>query len=142
LDYIMLVLPQDLYRRCRVADYTQRGIKIHRDLRRAFKAIAMRYHKATQILQETTTGLVDSSRSLDHKSVIAWNLFTGMYFKVDGLPWGPVGLSPATCFIGISFFHPLGETSTLRASVIQAFDENGDGLILRGHNFHWDGTSE
>ena len=22
--------------------------------------------------------------------------------------------------------------------MVQAFDENGDGLILRGHNFHWD----
>jgi len=138
LDYIMLVLPQDLYARCRVSKYTERGVKVHRDLRRAFKAMAMRYHKATQILQETTTGLIESSRELDHTSEIAWNLFTGMYFKVDGLPWGPVGLPPATCFIGISFYRPLGEAATLRASVVQAFDENGDGLILRGHNFHWD----
>ncbi|MGD1091459.1 MAG: hypothetical protein ABSB35_05625 [Bryobacteraceae bacterium] len=138
LDYVMLVLSQDLYKKCRVANYTEQGVKLHRDLRRAFKAMAMRYHKATQILQETTTGLVQSSRDLDHTSVIAWNLFTGMYFKADGLPWGPVGLSPATCFIGISFFRPFGETAALRASVVQAFDENGDGLILRGHNFHWD----
>jgi hypothetical protein len=61
-----------------------------------------------------------------------------MYFKADGLPWGPVGLPPATCFVGVSFFRPLGSASTLRASVVQAFDENGDGLILRGHDFHWD----
>jgi hypothetical protein len=70
--------------------------------------------------------------------VIAWNLFTGMYFKVDGLPWGPVGLPAGSCFIGISFFRPLGSTSTLRTSVVQAFDENGQGLVLRGHSFPWD----
>ena len=70
--------------------------------------------------------------------MVAWNLFTGLYFKIDGLPWGPTGLPPGSCFIGISFFRPLGESSTLRTSVVQAFDENGEGLVLRGHRFHWD----
>jgi hypothetical protein len=79
-----------------------------------------------------------SQRDLDHPSVVAWNLFTGLYFKIDGLPWGPTGLPPGTCFIGISFFRPLGESSTLRTSVVQAFDENGEGLVLRGHRFNWD----
>lgn len=138
LDYVVLVLPQNLYEKCRVADYTERGIgEIHRDLRRAFKAMAMKFHKPTQILLETTTGLTPTTRQLDHKSVIAWNLFTGLYFKADGLPWGPMGLTPASCFVGVSFFRPLGEASTLRTSVVQAFDENGEGLVLRGHNFHW-----
>jgi hypothetical protein len=138
LDFIMLVLPQDLYGKCRAANYMEHRIRVHRDLRRAFKAMAMRYHKPTQILLETTTGLASTSRDLDHPSMIAWNLFCGLYFKIDGLPWGPVGLAPGTCFIGISFFHPHGAISTLRASVVQAFDENGDGLVLRGHNFDWD----
>lgn len=139
LDYVVLVLPDDLFRKCRVTDYREKGKEpIHRDLRRAFKAMAMQYHRPTQILLETTTGLTDSRRKLDHESVIAWNLFTGMYFKVDGLPWGPTSLPPASCHVGISFFRPLGESSTLRTSVVQAFDENGDGLVLRGHNFHWD----
>jgi hypothetical protein len=120
-------------------DYVEKGFgHVHRDLRRAFKAMAMVYQKPTQILLETTTGLIDSRRDLDHPSVVAWNLFTGFYFKIDGLPWGPTGLPPSTCFIGVSFFRPMGESSTLRTSVIQAFDENGEGLVLRGHRFHWD----
>jgi hypothetical protein len=139
LDYVVLVLSPELYKKCRTTDYFEKGKgRIHRDLRLAFKAMAMQYHKPTQILRETTTGLTDSRQKLDHESVIAWNLFTGMYFKVDGLPWGPTGLLPASCHVGISFFRPLGESSTLRASVVQAFDENGDGLVLRGHRFHWD----
>jgi hypothetical protein len=98
----------------------------------------MEHQKPTQVFQETTTGMTDSRRKLDHQSVVAWNLFNGLYFKVDGLPWGPTALPPASCFIGISFFRPLGSTSTLRTSVVQAFDENGEGLILRGHRFDLD----
>jgi len=139
LDHIVLVLPQDLYLKCRVTNYKVKGVgMVHRDLRRAFKAIAMKFHRPTQILLDTTTGLTQTNRQLDHKSKIAWNLFTGLYFKVDGLPWGPYGLPPSSCFVGISFFRPLGSVSTLRTSVVQAFDENGEGLVLRGHDFHWD----
>lgn len=68
----------------------------------------------------------------------AWNIFTGMYFKVGGLPWGPTGLQVSTCFVGISFFRPLGQPSYMRASIAQAFDENGNGLVLRGQKFRWD----
>lgn len=139
LDYVVLALPPNLLKRCRVVDYTERGVgKVHRDLRRAFKAMAMEFRKPTQILLPTTTGMARSSRQLDHESMIAWNLMTGAYFKTDGLPWGPVDLPPSSCFIGVSFFRPLGSTSTLRASVVQAFDENGEGLVLRGHDFYWD----
>lgn len=139
LDYVVLALPTDLYQRCKTTDYFEKGLGyVHRDLRRAFKAMAMQYQKPTQILIDSTTGLTESKRRLDHASVIAWNLFTGLYFKIDGLPWGPASLSPGTCYIGVSFFRPLGEKSTLRTSVAQAFDENGEGLVLRGHRFQWD----
>jgi hypothetical protein len=139
LDYIFLVLSKELYKECRVTDYFEKGLgPVHRDLRRAFKSLAMQFLKPTQILQETTTLGTSGRRQLDHKAKIAWNLMTGLYFKVEGLPWGPVGLAPDSCFIGISFFRPLGEASLLRASVVQAFDENGDGLILRGQDFQWD----
>lgn len=139
LDYVVVVLPEDLYRKCRVANYTEKGMGlVHRDLRRAFKALAMQFHPPTQMLLETTTGLIPATRrKLDHPSRIAWNLFTALYFKVDGLPWSPLGLAPGSCFIGISFFRPLGETSTLRTSVVQAFDEDGEGLVMRGHKFEW-----
>ncbi|MEK6279363.1 MAG: hypothetical protein AABN95_03340 [Acidobacteriota bacterium] len=144
LDYTFLVLSKELYKECRVTDYFEKGLgPVHRDLRRAFKSLAMQFYQPTQILQETTTAGVSSrSRQLDHKAKIAWNLMTGLYFKVEGLPWGPTGLAPDSCFIGISFFRPLGEASLLRASVVQAFDENGDGLILRGQDFQWDETKD
>lgn len=140
LDYICVVVPKELYNACRSVEYLEPKVGlIHRDLRRAFKALAMKAQKPTQILQEgTAAGISRKGKKLDHKSKIAWNLFTGLYFKVEGLPWGPVGLPPSSCFIGISFYRPLGSVSTLRTSVAQAFDENGEGLILRGHDFEWD----
>ena len=139
LDYVVLALPQDLFKRCRAVDYKIKGAgRVHRDLRRAFKAMAMEFRVPTQILLPTTTGLASTNRGLDHESMIAWNLLTGAYFKAGGLPWGPIGLPAASCIVGVSFFRPLGSASTLRTSVVQAFDENGDGLVLRGHDFHWD----
>lgn len=139
LDYVVVVVPPSVYDRCRVADYHEKGVgMVHRDLRRAFKARAMSFHKATQLVQENTFCEEAVSRDLDHKSERAWNLFNGLYFKADGLPWGPANLPPSSCFVGVSFYRPLGSASTLRTSLVQAFDENGEGLVLRGHSFHWD----
>lgn len=135
-DYIILALSDLLYDRCRVVDYHDNALgNVHRDLRRAFKAVAMKYRIPTQLLRQA----VMEGRDDDHPSKIAWNFFTGMYFKAGGVPWGPVGLQPGTCYVGISFFRPLGTSfSRMQTSLVQAFDEHGEGLVLRGHDFEWD----
>jgi hypothetical protein len=148
LDYVVVAISDELYRKCRVADYHEKDKgAVHRDLHRAFKALAMRHKMPTQMLLDSTTRAATDDtqvrgRKVDHPSVIAWNLFTGMYFKVEGLPWAPWGLQTGTCHVGVSFFRPLGAKSTLRTSVVQAFDENGEGLVLRGHPFEWDEAKE
>jgi len=138
LDYVMAVLSEDLYDKLKVAEYLEDGGIVHRDLRRAFKARAMQLRKPTQIFRDTTTGMVPTTRQLDKPATRAWNLFTGMYFKVGGLPWGPTGIKPSTCYIGVSFYRPLGEFTKMRSSVARAFDEHGEGLVLRGQRFVWD----
>lgn len=143
IDYILVVLPGDFRTRCGVADYYEKGHGIvHRDLRKAFKARVMEYKVPSQIMLEQTLSLDVQSKTLDHLTKRAWNLFTGLYFKLDGLPWGPSDQIPSTCHVGISFFRPLGTTSKLRTSLAQAFDEDGEGLILRGHPFEWDEEKE
>ncbi len=148
LDYVVVALSDELYRKCRVADYHESGKgAVHRDLHRAFKALAMRHKMPTQMLLDSTTRAATGDatvrgRKVDHPSVIAWNLFTGLYFKIEGLPWSPAGLQSGSCHIGVSFFRPLGSSSTLRTSVVQAFDENGEGLVLRGQPFEWDEAKE
>lgn len=145
VDYLFVVLTEDIYKRLGVVDTTdtlQSIGQVKRNFRRAIKARLMRHQKPTQIIRESTTGYTTEKRDIQDLASRAWNLFTGMYFKVGGLPWGPVGLEPATCFVGISFFRPLGEPSFMRASIAQAFNEHGDGLVLRGQKFRWDDDLE
>jgi hypothetical protein len=134
-QYIVIALPDAIYNRCKVSDYYDSKLgNVHRDLRRAFKATAMKYQIPTQFIRQQTV----DGRENDDPSKVAWNFFTGLYFKAGGIPWGPIGLSPGTCYIGIAFSRPLGsKNSSMQTSIVQAFDEHGDGLILRGPEFHW-----
>ena len=145
IDYIFIVLTEDIYETLRVVETTdpisgKEGVQ--RNLRRAIKARVMKYQKPTQIIRESTTGYVDDDRKMQDLATRAWNILTGMYFKIGGFPWGPVGLAPATCFVGVSFFRPFGEPNFMRASMAQAFNEDGDGLVLRGQKFRWDDELE
>lgn len=137
LDYVMVVIPDDLYRRARATDYRDGG-PVHRDLRRAFKSHAMVQQRPTQLIRESTIVRPATARSLDHPATVAWNLFTGLYFKAGSTPWAPTGLATGSCFIGVSFYRPLGDASRMRAAVAQAFDELGNGWVLRGDEFPWD----
>jgi hypothetical protein len=138
-DCIVVALPDELDKKCSAVDYVGRdGQMVHRDLRDAFKARVMRLAPPTQLLRERTTRAGPPSGDTEYPARRAWNLFTALYFKAGGLPWVPEGLVAGSCYVGISFHRPRGEKSTLRASVVQAFDENGEGLILRGHKFDWD----
>ena len=141
LDYIFIVLTEDVYNNIRVVKtldpFSGKG-RVPRNFRRALKARLMKYNKPTQIIRDSTTGYTSDERNLQDLATRAWNILTGMYFKVGGLPWGPTDLQPASCFVGISFFHPFGEPSYMRASIAQAFNEHGDGLVLRGQKFKWD----
>jgi hypothetical protein len=89
-------------------------------------------------VRKTTDGASD-----DYPSEIAWDFFTALYDEAGGLPWGPVGLAAGSCYIGISFFRPLDQDDSLvQTSLVQAFDEHGDGLVLRGQDFRWDPAKE
>jgi hypothetical protein len=97
----------------------------------------MRYRLPTQLLH-SDTARIKPTPGQDHPAEVAWDLFTGLYFKAGGSPWAPVGLPPGTCFIGVSFYRSLGsESKSMQTSLVQAFDERGEGLVLRGHEFEW-----
>lgn len=77
-------------------------------------------------------------RDPDHPAKIAWNFFTGLYFKAGGTPWGPTGLMPGTCFMGVRFCRGLGTANpSMFTSLVQAFDEHGEGLVLGGPDCEW-----
>jgi len=138
-DYIVLALPESVVDDLRVVDFVDANQgAVHRDLRRALKAELMRYRLPTQILLQRVAEAGPGAKNVDHKSRCAWNFFTSLYFKAGGIPWVPTGLRPGTCYVGISFYRPLGEGGRLRTSVAQAFDEHGQGIVLRGQDFAWD----
>jgi len=140
-DYVVLALPQQIFDECSVVQISRSNMM--RNLRRAFKAVAMKYRIPTQIILEKTYNPDVSEKSSfltsSHPAEIAWEFFTALYYKTCDSPWGPIGLAPDTCYIGTGFYRPLAaESSILQTSIVQAFDEHGDGLILRGPDFSWD----
>lgn len=51
IDYVVFAVPDDVYDLCKTVDYTDAAIgQVHRDLRRAFKVLAMKHDKSTQII--------------------------------------------------------------------------------------------
>jgi hypothetical protein len=139
-EYVVLALPSQLVRTLGRIDYfdKQEG-EVHRDLRRAIKAAAMKYRLPTQILLQRTTEATPGSKNVDHLSKCAWNFFTGLYYKAGGIPWIPAGLSTGTCYVGISFHRLLGSKNAgYFTGLAQAFDDQGNGLVLRGQDFLWD----
>ena len=139
-DCVVLALPDRLLEHCKVVDFNDPKLgRVHRDFRRAIKSLAMRYRLPTQILLQRTSEAPANSRTVDHKSRCAWNFFTSLYFKAGGVPWSPHDLTPGTCHVGISFHHRItNDDRTFFTSTAQAFDEHGQGLVLRGQDFSWD----
>jgi hypothetical protein len=132
VDLILVVLPYDVARRCGTADYLEHGDLVHRDLHAAFKARCMQYRMPTQMIWESASGLADyHDTDHTHKADVAWDIFTALYFKADGCPWSPAGLPGGTCFVGIDFYQPPGDSS-VRASLAQVFTETGDAFVLQG----------
>jgi hypothetical protein len=134
-DLVVISLSDDIVSRSSTAEFITKGAgQVHRDLRRALKATAMKYRIPTQIVRAPTL----DGRDKTPASRIAWNYFTAMYCKAGGYPWSPYGLTQGTCYVGIGFYRPLGAFTTMQTSLVQAFDERGEGLVLRGHDFEWD----
>lgn len=134
-EYVIVALPERLAEKSESVDYPETGLgMIHRDLRRAIKAKAMKYKMPTQLVDAKTVEFRDP----DNPAKIAWNFFTGLYFKAGGTPWGPIGLTPGSCYMGISFYRGLGTANPkIFTSLVQAFDEHGEGLVFRGPDFEW-----
>ncbi len=134
-DCVFVALPAELKEKAGIADYKEARQQIHRDLRRVIKAIGMRHNLPTQLILPRT---ISGGRGVDHEARRAWNIFTALYFKLGAIPWSPVGLDADTCYVGVSFYRPLGSSSTMQASLAQAFNGRGDALVIRGDQFPWD----
>ncbi|MFP5274254.1 argonaute/piwi family protein [Coleofasciculus sp.] len=107
------------------------------NFRRMIKARAMKWGIPIQLLRRRT--ITGKGKDIQEKATRAWNFCTAQYYKAGGIPWRPTTLERDVCFVGISFYvaQELSENLTMRASVAQAFDYLGQGLVLRGDPFIW-----
>jgi hypothetical protein len=104
--------------------------KHYSNLRRAVKFEAWKLGMETQIIWEST---LTGSRSTQDPSTVAWNFFTGLYYKAQGHPWHLADAQVGTCFVGVSFFRDIAASGeSLDASTAQIFSHTGDGMVLRG----------
>ncbi len=99
------------------------------NFRRLLKAKAMEYNIPIQIVRDR---IVRPSKEMQDEATIAWNFFTALYYKASGTPWALKKASAInTCFAGISFYKSRDKATT-QTSVTQIFNEQGNGVILRG----------
>jgi hypothetical protein len=137
-DVIIIVLPPSIIEKAASALVSG---NYYYNFRRALKVATMEYGIPLQLLQESTITRKKRS-SLQDPATVAWNFCTALYYKADGVPWRTLGLDQDTCFIGVSFYVTQDENgkekNEMRASVAQAFDFHGQGLVVRGKKFEWD----
>ncbi|PZD79417.1 hypothetical protein [Mesonia sp. K7] len=105
------------------------NLSIEINFRRLLKAKAMEYNIPIQIVRDR---IVKPSKEMQDEATIAWNFFTALYYKASGTPWAlKKDATNNTCFAGISFYKSR-DKSTTQTSVTQIFNEQGNGVILRG----------
>jgi len=130
-----IVIGSDIFKK--LSSIKQKGYYFN--LRRYLKAqlISIPNPIPTQIILEDT--LIGKKKSIQDLSMQAWNFVVANYYKNGGTPWALKIEDKDTCFIGISFHKVLnGESHTMRASLAQAFNYEGKGLIFIGEQFEWD----
>ena len=98
------------------------------------KARAMKHGIPTQLIWESTLrGL-----NVEDDATRAWNFWTGIYYKAGNVPWRAHTVARGTCFVGVAFYVDRSDRS-LRSAMAQAFSDHGEGIVLRGERFEWEG---
>ena len=101
------------------------------NFRRALKAKVMPFNTPIQIVREYI--LHDDNKTQD-PATKAWNICTALYYKgLQTIAWKmDIDINkPRVCFVGIGFYRSRDNT-TIQTSLAQIFNENGNGVILRG----------
>lgn len=103
-------------------------------LHRVIKAEGMRAGLPTQLIWEVT---LRGGQGVQDRASLAWNFCNALYYKAGRAPWRICGLRSDTCYVGVSFYRPLGQPRYLQTSMAQAFSDRGEGTVIRGERFEW-----
>jgi hypothetical protein len=132
----IIVIPSNVFKTC--SSVTMGPGKFF-NFRRYLKArlIGLKDSIPVQILLEDT--ILKKRKSIQDLSMQAWNFCVANYYKNNCTPWTLSLKDRNTCFIGISFHKVVdAEESYMKASIAQAFNYEGKGIIFVGKKFKWD----
>lgn len=105
--------------------------ELETNFRRALKAKCMLFDSPLQLIREY---VLSESKKTQERTTRAWNFCTGIYYKaMQTIPWKldrDINMPPA-CYVGVSFYRSR-DKETIQTSLAQVFNENGNGIILRG----------
>ena len=134
-DICIVILPSNVFKQLSSIPYGKTKINFRRKLKA--ELISVSTDIPIQIVLEDT--LRETKKSLQDKSMIAWNFSVAQYYKTNAIPWALTDIDKNSCFIGISFHKLIDpEKSIMRSSVAQAFNREGRGLVFVGKAFEWD----
>ncbi len=132
----LIVIPIDVFKKCHSVSL---GAGQFFNFRRYLKArlIGLQNSIPVQIILEDT--ILQKKKSMQDLSMQGWNFCVANYYKNGGSPWTLSLKDKNTCFIGISFHRVVGaDGSYMKASIAQAFNYEGKGIIFVGKKFKWD----
>ncbi|MFN8296359.1 MAG: Piwi domain-containing protein [Chitinophagales bacterium] len=134
IDVCIIIIPDAVYDKLNSVSFG----KSHINFRRKLKALLISKQNSipVQIVLEST--IKGTKKSMQDLSMQAWNFVVANYYKSGCIPWTLNLQEKDSCFIGISF-HKLinGENNLMRASVAQAFNYEGKGIVFIGKPFEW-----
>ena len=161
-DVFICVLPDLVFRTCRIRSAGRKLDKKERDLRasmgdffahfdprqyafsldfrRQIKARVMELEVPIQIVRESTLRLLPresmAERELTPLSDRAWNLSTAIYYKSGGKPWKLSTARDGVCYVGVAF-KDTEDKDRHACSAAQMFLDDGDGVVFLGDYGRW-----
>jgi hypothetical protein len=99
----------------------------------------------TQIVQESTIANIArpndpnaDSRAVARQSEIAWNLCTGIFYKIGGRPWKVADIREGVCYLGLVYKKDATSGTEKNACcAAQMFLDSGDGIVFKGALGPW-----
>ncbi len=99
----------------------------------------------TQVVLESTLANVRrlgeegvTESDFRRQSEIAWNLSTGIFYKVGGRPWKVASIREGVCYVGLVFKKDQTEGNLRNACcAAQMFLDSGDGVVFKGAVGPW-----
>lgn len=99
----------------------------------------------TQVAKESTLANVGrigepgvAESDVRRQSEIAWNLSTGVFYKVGGRPWKVASIREGVCYVGLVFKKDETQGTQRNACcAAQMFLDSGDGVVFKGAVGPW-----